>query len=79
MPLSLTPEICPLCMKTPAWATNIRVIEMAVSSPDGAGNFFPGANSSIGSLESIRGAPILTRTIWKFCGEWKGLSRSSSL
>ena len=39
-------------------ATNIRVIEMAVSSQDGARNFFPGANSSIGSLESIGGAPI---------------------
>jgi FkbM family methyltransferase len=52
------PRNLPALHENARLATNIRVIEMAVSSPDGAGNFFPGANSSIGSLESIRGAPI---------------------
>jgi len=36
-------------------AKNIQVIEMAISSRDGDGDFFPGSNSSIGSLEKIDG------------------------
>jgi FkbM family methyltransferase len=52
------PDNLPYLRKNATLASNIEVVEMAVSSSDGEANFFPGQGSAVGSLEDVGGKAV---------------------